>query len=86
LQALFFGYGGSAYFPKRGMGFFVDRVVDYITEHSGTIAYGTPVTRLQQDGDRIAWVETPRGLFTAELVVSNIDPARTFALFDHGSG
>lgn len=82
LQALLFGYGESAHFPKRGMGFFVDRVVESITSHGGTIAYDTPVTRLVRDGDRIAWVETPRGLFAADLVVSNIDPARTFALID----
>jgi phytoene dehydrogenase-like protein len=85
LQALLFGYGESAHFPKRGMGFFVDRVVEYIQTRDGTIAYDTPVTRLVRDGDRIAWVETPRGLFTADLVVSDIDPARTFAMIDGAS-
>lgn len=82
LQALLFGYGESAHFPKRGMGFFVDRVVESITSHGGTIAYDTPVTQLVREGDRIAWVETPRGMFAADLVVSNIDPARTYALID----
>ena len=82
LQALLFGYGESAHFPKRGMGFFVDQVVEYITGHGGTIHYETPATRLVRDGDRIAWVETPRGLFTADLVVSDIDPARVFAMID----
>ncbi len=82
LQALLFGYGESAHFPRRGMGFFVDRVVEYIETRGGTIAYDTPVTRLVRDGDRIAWVETPRGMFTADLIVSNIDPARTFAMID----
>jgi phytoene dehydrogenase-like protein len=82
LQALLFGYGESAHFPKRGMGFFVDRVVDSIRSHGGTIAYDTPVTRLVRDGDRIAWVETPRGLIAADLIVSDIDPARTYAMID----
>jgi all-trans-retinol 13,14-reductase len=82
LHALMFGYGESAHFPKRGMGFFVDRVVEYLTSHRGTISYETPVTRMVRDGDRIAWVETPRGMFSADLVISNIDPARTFAMID----
>jgi all-trans-retinol 13,14-reductase len=80
LQALMFGYGQSGHFPKRGMGFFVDQVVEYLTTHGGVISYDTPVTRLVREGDRIASVETPRGLFSADLVVSNIDPARTFAM------
>ena len=82
LQALLFGYGESAHFPRRGMGFFVDRVVESIARNGGTIAYDTPVTRLVRDGDRIAYVETPRGLFAADLVVSDIDPARTFDMID----
>lgn len=76
LQALLFGYGESADFPKRGMGFFVDRVVEYLAAHGGTISYKTPVTRLVRDGNRVAWVETPRDLFAADLVISNIDPGR----------
>jgi phytoene dehydrogenase-like protein len=59
--------------------------VEYITNRGGKIAYNTPVTRLVRDGDRIAWVETPCGLFAADLVVSNIDPARTFRLIDGAS-
>jgi phytoene dehydrogenase-like protein len=84
LQALLFGYGESAHFPRRGMGFFVERVVDYLTTHGGTISYETPVTRIVRDGDRIAWVETPRGMFSADLVISSIDPARTFAMIEGG--
>jgi len=84
LQALLFGYGESAHFPRRGMGFFVERVVGYLTEHRGTIHYQTPVTRLGREGDTIAWVETPRGRFTADLIISNMDPARTFAMIEGG--
>jgi phytoene dehydrogenase-like protein len=84
LHALMFGYGESAHFPKRGMGFFVDRVVEYLTSHGGTLSYETPVTRIERDGDRIAWVETPRGMFSADLVISDIDPARTFAMIEGG--
>lgn len=82
LQALLFGYGASAHFPARGMGFFVDRVVEHLAAHGGTIGYETPVTRLVRDGDRIAWVETPRGRFAADVIVSDIDPARAFAMID----
>jgi phytoene dehydrogenase-like protein len=82
LQALMFGYGASAHFPSRGMGFFVDRVVQYLTDHGGKIFFDTPVTRLVRDGDRIAWVETPRGLFSADIVISNADPARTFSMIE----
>lgn len=80
LQSLIFGYGESVHFPRRGMGHFVDCVVNYLTTHGGTIAYDTPVTSLIRDGDRIAWVETTRGLFSADLVISNIDPARTMSM------
>jgi phytoene dehydrogenase-like protein len=82
LHALLYGYGESAHFPKRGMGFFVDRVVEYLRSHRATVSYETPVTRIVRDGDRIAWVETPRGIFSADLVISNIDPCRTFAMIE----
>lgn len=82
LQALLFGYSESAHFPSRGMGYFVDRVTEYITAHGGTIAYETPVTRLVPDGDRIAWAETPHGLIAADLIVSDIDPARALAMIE----
>ena len=85
LQALVFGYGESAHFPRRGMGFFVDRVVEYLKAHRGTIHYQTPVTRIVRDGDRISGVETPRGTFTADLVISNIDPARTMGMIEGAS-
>jgi phytoene dehydrogenase-like protein len=64
------------------MGFFVDRVVEYLTTHGGAMFYETPVTRLGRDGDRITHVETPHGRFTADLIVSNIDPARTFTMIE----
>jgi phytoene dehydrogenase-like protein len=82
LHALLFGYAESAHFPKRGMGFFVDRVVECLTSYGGALGYETPVTRIARDGDRIAWVETPRGMFSADIVISNIDPARTFAMIE----
>ena len=82
LQAVLFGYGESAHFPKRGMGHFVDRVVDYIARHRGEIFYDTPVTRIVRDGDRITGVETPHGAFEAPTVVSNIDPATTLAMIE----
>jgi len=81
-QAVLFGYCESAHFPKLGMGHFVDRVVDYILKHQGQIHFATPVTRIVRDGDRVARVETPRGVFSANTVVSNIDPATTMAMIE----
>lgn len=84
LQALIFGYGTSVHFPRRGMGFFLEQVVQSLISHGGAIAYETPVTRIIREGDQIAYVETPRGPFTADLFISNIDPARTFAMIEGG--
>ncbi len=82
LQSVLFGYCESAHFPKRGMGHFVDRVVDFILRHGGEIHFATPVTALVRDGDRIARVTTPRGPFSAQTVVSNMDPATTLAMIE----
>jgi len=82
LQALIFGYGASVHFPKRGMGFFVEEVVRYLTAHDGLISYETAVTRIVREGAKITSVETSRGTFSADLFVSNIDPARTFAMIE----
>ncbi len=82
LQAVLFGYCESAHFPKKGMGHFVDRVVDYIVKHQGEIHFATPVTGIVRDGDQVVRVETPHGVFTARTVVSNIDPATTMAMID----
>jgi len=84
LQALIFGYGASVHFPKRGMGFFVDEVVRYLTAHAGLISYETTVTGIVRDGAKITSVETSRGTFTADLFISNMDPARTFAMIEGG--
>jgi len=84
LQALIYGYGTSVHFPKRGMGFFVEQVVRSLTDHGGAVEYETPATRIVRDGDRIVSVETPRGTFSADLFISDIDPARTFAMVEGG--
>lgn len=81
-KAVLFGYCRSAHFPKKGMGHFVDRVVDYIGAHRGEVHFGTPVTAIESDGDRVTRVQTPNGPFTARVVVSNIDPATTMAMIE----
>lgn len=82
LHAVLFGYCESARFPKKGMGHFVERVVQYIEEHGGAIHYETPVTAIERNGERVSIVHTPRGVFAAPTVISNIDPARTMAMVE----
>lgn len=82
LKSVLFGYCRSAHFPKKGMGHFVDRVVDFITRHRGEVFFATPVTAIERDGDRVTRVRTPRGDFEARVVVSNIDPAATMSMID----
>jgi phytoene dehydrogenase-like protein len=80
LKSVLFGYCKSAHFPKKGMGHFVDCVVDYVTGHAGEMHFETPVTAIERDGARITRVQTPRGSFAGRVVVSNIDPATTMAM------
>ncbi len=82
LASLLLGYSESAHFPKRGMGHFVDRVVDFIGRHGGEIHFGARVTGIASDDDQVTTVETSRGSFRASRVVSNIDPATTMAMID----
>ena len=85
LQAILFGYCQSAHFPRKGMGHFVDRVLDLIRTHRGEIHFETPVTGIEREGDRIVRVLTPQGVFTARTVISNIDPATTMAMIEGAS-
>ncbi len=85
LKSVLFGYCKSAHFPKKGMGHFVDCVVDYVTAHGGEVHFETPVTAIERDGNRITCVQTPRGQFRARTVVSNIDPATTMAMIPNVS-
>lgn len=85
LQAVMFGYCESAHFPARGMGYFVQRIERFITEHGGSIHYSTPVTSIESDRDRVRRVQTPRGAFSADTVISNIDPATTMRMIDGAS-
>ena len=85
LQAILFGYCQSAHFPRKGMGHFVDRVLDQIRRHRGEIHFETPVTGIQREGDRIVRVLTPQGVFTARTVISNIDPATTMSMIEGAS-
>lgn len=82
LYSILFGYCRSAHFPKKGMGHFVDRIVESITGNGGQVHFDTPVTGIDRDGSRVTAVHTPRGTFTARTVVSNIDPATTMAMIE----
>ncbi len=82
LQSVLFGYCKSAHFPKQGMKHFVDSVVGFITSHGGTVVYDAPVTRLDVAGGRVTGVQTTKGLFTAQTVISNLDPAVTASFIE----
>jgi len=85
LYSILFGYCRSAHFPKKGMGYFVDRIVESIVEHGGEVHFDTPVTAIEHEGNRVTFVGTPRGAFTARTIVSNIDPAMTMAMIEGAS-
>lgn len=82
LQAVAFGYCESAHFPARGMGHFVERIEKLIVEKGGRILHSTPVTAIESEGGRVTRVQTPGGPFTADVVISNIDPATTMRMIE----
>jgi all-trans-retinol 13,14-reductase len=82
LLAVLFGYCESAHFPKLGMGHFVERVMRYIVDHGGEFHFETRVSGIASEGDRITAVETSRGRFSAERIISNIDPAVTMEMIE----
>ncbi len=82
LYSILFGYCASAHFPRRGMGHFVERVVECLHQQGGELHLGTRVLGLRRDGDRIVEVDTTRGPLVARSVISNLDPAVTMAMIE----
>lgn len=82
LKAVLFGYCHSAHFPKKGMGHFIDCVVDSIRDHGGVVHFETPVKTIEKEGDRVTRVFTTRAAFSARTIISNIDPATTMAMIE----
>jgi all-trans-retinol 13,14-reductase len=69
-----FGFCSGAHYPKKGMKFLIDRIVDKITGCGGTIVTDCAVQRLHVKRKRITHVETTRGELFGHRVISNIDP------------
>lgn len=82
LVSVLFGYCESAHFPSKGMGHFVESIVDCIRRSGGEVHFDARVTEIVKDGDLIAHVETTGGSFAGARVVSDIDPAQTLAMIE----
>jgi phytoene dehydrogenase-like protein len=75
------GYGSSASFPKKGMGFFVNEIVKYVKKNGGEIHYNSRVAAINKKSERKFEVIIGNGkVFSAKRVISNIDPQKTFDL------
>lgn len=82
--ALTAGYDRGAWYPERHFGGFVDAVVDRVRQAPGCrVELGVEVDRVEVRDGRVAAVRSTDGrVWTGEVVVSNIDPRRTAALFE----
>jgi phytoene dehydrogenase-like protein len=80
--ALVWSYGGGAYYPTRHFKHFIDSVAGVVENAAGCgIEYRTEVTAIDIRHGRAAAVRTGDGReFTADTVISNIDPRRTVEL------
>ena len=77
-SGLFSGYNEGAYYPKKHFLYFINRLVDFISEKSGChIYYETEVSSIQVEGNRVVSVGTRDGKqFTADTVLCNMDPQK----------
>lgn len=80
--ALFGGYNTGSYYPTKHFKYYVDRLVQFITDHPGChVYYETEVTSIVTENGKVARVETKDGkTFTADKYICNIDPALGAAL------
>ncbi len=70
----------GAYFPKKGMEHFINKIAEFITEHNGKIITNCLVKKLHTTKKKIVNVETSQGTYFGETIISNIDPHRTMEL------
>jgi phytoene dehydrogenase-like protein len=77
-NGLFSGYNRGAYYPRKHFRHLIDRLVEFITSHSGChIYYEQEVTSLAAEGDRIESVRTRDGkVFKAPTIICNADPQK----------
>ena len=70
------GYNTGAYYPTKHYKYYIDRLVQFITDHEGChIYYETEVSKINTEGHRVASIETINGkTFTATNIICNADP------------
>lgn len=73
---LFYGYNEGAYYPTKHFKHFINRIAQFITDHSGChIFYETMVTNITADKSGVTNVTSSDGkLFSAPKIICNIDP------------
>ncbi|MFO0548312.1 MAG: NAD(P)/FAD-dependent oxidoreductase [Polyangiaceae bacterium] len=80
--ALVTGYDRGAYYPEKHYAHFVEAIADSIRKSPGcALLLEHPVRRIDAERGRVTRVTTANGrTFTAERVISNVDPKRTAEL------
>lgn len=75
---LFGGYNTGAYYPTKHFKYYVDRLVQFITDHDGChIYYETPVDKINVENDQVVSLHTKNGkTFTGKNYICNADPQK----------
>ncbi len=63
----------GAFFPEKGMREIVEAISGLAHRCGVTVHTGEPVLSVSREGNKITGVETPNGLISAEVVVSDVD-------------
>lgn len=76
------GYNTGAYYPTRHYKYYIDRLAQFITDHSGChIYYETEVTEIKVTDNKVSSVETKDGkTFTAKSFICNMDPQKASSI------
>lgn len=74
--ALFAGYNEGSYYPTRHFKYFVDKLVEVITNSAGSeIIYGAVVERINIENNRVTSVTTRDGkTYSGDRIICNMDP------------
>lgn len=75
---LFGGYNTGAYYPTKHFKYYINRLVQFITDHEGCHVYlETPVSKINVSEGKVTSVETANGKrFTAKNFICNADPQK----------
>ena len=88
LSILFFlgvlgGYGTGAYSPTKQFKYYMERLVQFITDHRGDIYFEELVTAIATTNGSISGVTTASGkTFTAKNYICGMDPQKAAELID----